>query len=409
MIDVENIRKDFPMLRTPRTMQGKPLVFLDNSSTTMKPDSVIAAMNRYYTEETCNSHRGDYDLSVIVDREVEKTRECVARFLNASPNEVIFTSGATDGLNLVAYGYGLKFLKPGDEILLSLEEHASNVLPWFRIAKLTGAKVVYTDVDEDARITLENVKKALSPRTKIVSLAHVGNVLGYTAPVKEIAKAAHEVGAVMCVDGAQSVPHMITDVKDLDCDFLAFSGHKLCAPTGTGILYGKYELLEKMDPFHCGGGMNVKFYPNGEADFLPPPGRFEAGTMNIAGIYGLHAAIEYLLGVGMENIHAYEKELKAYAVEQLSSVPGITIYNAKSEGGIVSFNIDGVFAQDMGTLLNYRGIACRSGLHCAKMMPLVLHTDATVRASFYFYTTKKDIDALVDALKQGGDFLDAYF
>lgn len=408
-MDIQKIRSDFPMLRAHKKMQGHPLVFLDNASTTFKPDCVIDAMNLYYTEETCNSHRGDYDMSVVVDGRVKTARETVARFLNASPEEIVFTAGTTASLNLIAYGYAMKFLKEGDEILLSLAEHASNVLPWFRIAEITGAKITYVPLTEGHRITVENVKKAFTPRTKLVSLAYVGNVLGYIAPIKEIAKFVHERGAVLSVDGAQSVPHMITDVKDLDCDFLSFSGHKLCAPTGTGILYGKYALLDQMDPFECGGGMNVKFYPEGKATLLPPPQRFEAGTMNVAGIYGLKAAIDYLMDIGMENIAAHEHELKTYAVEKLSAIPGVTIYNADSEAGIVTFNVDGVFSQDMATLLNSKGIACRSGLHCAKMLPYVIGADATVRASFYFYNTTEEIDALVDAVKQGGNFLDAYF
>ena len=397
------------MLRSEKKMQGHPLVFLDNASTTFKPDRVLEAMDRYYKEETCNSHRGDYDMSVVVDGRVASARKTVAKFLNADPKEIVFTAGTTASLNLVAYGYALKFLKEGDEILLTLAEHASNTLPWFRIAKLTGAKIRYIPLTEEGRVTVENVEKSLTPRTKLVSIAYVGNVLGFIAPIKEIARVVHANGAVLSVDGAQSVPHMITDVKDLDCDFLSFSGHKMCAPTGTGILYGKYELLDQMDPFESGGGMNVKFCPEGEATLLPPPSRFEAGTMNVAGIYGLQAAIEYLMEIGMENIEAHERELKAYAVECFKQIPGVTVYNATSEAGIVAFNVDGVFAQDMATFLNSKGIACRSGLHCAKMLPLVIHTDATVRASFYLYTTKEDIDVLVDVVKKGGNFLDAYF
>lgn len=408
MFDIERIRRDFPMLRG-KTMQGKPLIFLDNASTTFKPDCVIAAINRYYNDETSNSHRGDYDLCYVADQTVARARKTVASFLNADEKEIIFTAGATDGLNLVAYGYGMKFLKPGDEIVLSLAEHASNVLPWFRVAEMTGAKIVYAPLKENGALDVEKFESVLSERTKIVSLAYVGNVLGYIYPVKELAAAAHKVGAVFVVDGAQSTPHIKTDVKDLDCDFLAFSGHKLCAPTGIGVLYGKYELLDSMDPFECGGGMNVKFSSDGRASFLPPPSRFEAGTMNIAGIYGLAAAIEYLNSIGMDAIHEHEVELKRYAVEKLQETGMAEIYNADSPSGIVTFNIKGVFAQDAGTFLNSKGIACRSGLHCAKMLPEAIHELATLRASFYFYTTKEDIDALADAVKQGGDFLDAYF
>ena len=409
MFDLAKIRNDFPMIREKPMMQGKPLVFLDNASTTFKPDCVIEAMDSYYREETTNVHRGDYDLCAKAEARVEAIRAHIARFLHAEANEIVFTSGTTDSLNLVAYGYGLKYLKKGDEIVLSEAEHASNALPWFRIAELTGAKVVFVPLTEEGRITPENLEKVMTGRTRLVSLAYVGNVLGFTAPVKELAKVAHAHGAAFCVDGAQAVPHLPIDVKELDCDFLCFSGHKMCGPTGIGILYGKYDLLDAMDPFETGGGMNVKFYNDATATYLKPPAKFEAGTINIAGIFGLGAAVTYLESIGMDAIAAHEAELKAYAVAKLKEVGGITIYNETSEAGIVTFNIENVFAQDAATLLNSKGIACRSGQHCAKMLPAFLETPATLRASFYLYTTHEDIDALVDAVKQGGNFLDAYF
>ena len=408
MLDVKKIRQDFPMLREEKTMQGHPLVFLDNASTTFKPDCVIEAMDEYYRDITSNSHRGDYDLCALTDKRIERARETIADFLHADSREIVFTSGATEGLNLVAYGYALSHLKEGDEILLSLAEHASNVLPWFRIAELTKAKISYVPL-ENGRITTENVTKAMNERVKLVSLAYVGNVLGYIAPIKEIAAIVHSHGAVLCVDGAQAVPHMRIDVRDLDCDFLAFSGHKLCGPTGTGVLYGKYEMLCKTEPFLTGGGMNVKFYPNATATYLLPPMRFEAGTLNIAGIYGLEAAVKYLESIGMDEIEAHERVLKAYAVEVLEKTGMVNMVNADSEAGIVAFNVKGVFAQDAATFLNSKGIACRSGQHCAKMLPEAINEIATVRASFYLYTTKEEIDALAEAVKHGGDFLDAYF
>lgn len=408
MIDPK-IRDDFSMLRNYKTMQGQPFIYFDNASTTFKPDCVAEAENFYNTLETCNSHRGDYDLSYNVDEHVRITRNTVAAFLNADPKEIVFTSGATAALNTVAFGYGLKFLKPGDEILLTLAEHASNVLPWFKVAKMTGAVIRYIELDEEGRVTLENAKKAINPKTKIVSIAQVTNVLGYEAPVKEIAALVHAVGGVMCVDGAQSAPHIKVDVKDLDCDFFAFSGHKLCAPTGTGVLFGKYRLLEAMDPFSLGGGMNIKFYPNGEMDLLPPPVRFEAGTINVGGIYGLCKAIEYIQKVGLDNIAAHDQMLKAHAVERLRKCDNVTMYNASSEAGIVAFNIKNMFAQDAGTWLNSKGIACRSGNHCAKMLHEQIHTIATVRASFYFYNTVEEVDRFADIVSKGGDFLDAYF
>ena len=410
MFDPKAIQNDFPMFRNKPDMQGRPLVWLDNASTTFKPDSVISAVVDYYTKETSNSHRGDYDLCYAMDQAVLHARKTIARFLNCEPREVVFTSGATGSLNTVAYGYGLKFLKEGDEILITEAEHASNVLPWFQIAKYTGCKVCYIPLSENGRITPKNLEKALTPRTKLVSFAAVGNVLGYLEPVKELTKIAHDHGVLVCLDGAQSVPHMKTDVRDLDVDFLAFSGHKMLGPTGIGVLYGKYDLLSKMDPFISGGGNNDKFHMDCSVTFLPPPERFEAGTQNLAGILGLTKAVEYLENLGFDSIVEHERKLKQYAVEKLLQTGNAEIYNADSEAGIITFNIKGVFAQDAATYLNSQGIACRSGQHCAKLLnQTYLKTPATVRASFYVYTTEDDIDALAEAVKNGGNYLDAYF
>jgi cysteine desulfurase/selenocysteine lyase len=410
MIDPKKIRQDFPMYRNDVTMQKKPLIWLDNASTTFKPDCVIEAVTDYYTKETSNSHRGDYDLCYNMDMKVLESRKAVARFINSDSREVVFTSGTTNSINLVAFGYGVKYLKAGDEILLTQAEHASNVLPWFKVAEMTGAVVKYIPLEKDGRLTAENLEKTITDKTKIVAVAHVTNVLGFIAPAKELAKIAHKHGAIFVLDGAQSVPHIKTDVKDMDVDFLAFSGHKLCGPTGIGVLYGKYELLNMMEPFMTGGGMNAKFDMCGDVGYLEPPLRFEAGTQNLAGILGLKPAIEYLESLGMDNIEAYEHELKKYAVEKLQETGCVTIYNATSEGGIVTFNINGVFAQDGATYLNSKGIACRSGQHCAKILIDFLGTVATIRASFYFYTTKEDIDALVEAVKTAKEeYLNAYF
>lgn len=409
MIDTLKIRQDFPMFRNQIQMQKHPLVWLDNASTTFKPDCVLQAVESYYTHETSNSHRGDYDLCFNIDNKILETRKTVGKFINCEPNEVVFTSGTTGSINLIAFGYGVKFLKKGDEILLTQAEHASNVLPWFKVAEMTGAVIKYIPLDKDGRLTVESLKKTITHKTKIVAVAHITNVLGYIAPLKELAKVVHEYGALLVADGAQSVPHMKTDVKDIDCDFLAFSGHKLCGPTGIGVLYGKYDLLCKMDPFMTGGGMNAKFDMCGDVGYLEPPLRFEAGTQNIEGILGLKAAIDYIMGIGLDNINAYEEELKKYAVSELEKTNNVIIYNAKSEAGIVTFNIKNVFAQDAATYLNSQGIACRSGQHCAKILIDYLGVVATVRASFYFYTTKDDIDALVNAVKNGGNYLDAYF
>ncbi len=390
-------------------MQGKPLVWLDNASTTFKPYSVIQAITDYYSKETSNSHRGDYDLCYNMDQKVLECRKTVADFINADTEEIVFTSGTTMSINLVAFGYGVKYLKKGDEILLTEAEHASNALPWFKVAEMTGATIKMIPLEKDGRLTPENLKKTITENTKIVAVAHVTNVLGYIAPVKELADIAHEYGALLVLDGAQSVPHLKIDVKELGCDFLSFSGHKMCGPTGIGILYGRYDLLEMMDPFMTGGGMNVRFDMCGEVSLLHAPMRFEAGTQNLAGIVGLKAAIDYINSIGIENIEAHEEELKKYAIKKLKETGKVTIYNENSATGIVTFNINGVFAQDAATYLNSKGIACRSGQHCAKMLNDFLKTVATVRASFYFYTSKEDIDALVEAVAHGEDFLDAYF
>lgn len=410
MLDPYKIRNDFPMYRNKIKMQGKDLVWLDNASTTFKPDCVLEAVSRYYTKETSNSHRGDYDLCFNMDMEVLNARRAVAKFINSKDTEVVFTSGTTASINLVAFGYGVKYLTKNDKILLTQAEHASNVLPWYKVSEMTGCQVDFIPLDKDGRLTPENLEKALTPDVKLVCVAHVTNVLGYIAPIKELAAIAHKHGALIVVDGAQSVPHIKMDVKDSDIDFLSFSGHKMCGPTGIGVLYGKFDLLSKMEPFMTGGGMNAKFDMCGDVNYLEPPLRFEAGTQNLEGIIGLHAAIDYLTSIGLDNIEKHEEELKKYCVEKLKATGKCTIYNEKSEGGIVTFNVNNVFAQDAATYLNSRGIACRSGQHCAKILIDFLGTIATIRVSFYLYTTKEDIDALVDAVSTcEGDYLNAYF
>ena len=409
MLDPYKIRNDFPMYRNKIKMQGKDLVWLDNASTTFKPDCVLEAVSRYYTKETSNSHRGDYDLCFNMDMEVLNARRTVAKFINSKDTEVVFTSGTTASINLVAFGYGVKYLTKNDKILITQAEHASNVLPWYKVSEMTGCQVDFIPLDKDGRLTPENLEKALTPDVKLVCVAHVTNVLGYIAPIKELAAIAHKHGALIVVDGAQSVPHIKMDVKDSDIDFLSFSGHKMCGPTGIGVLYGKFDLLSKMEPFMTGGGMNAKFDMCGDVNYLEPPLRFEAGTQNLEGIIGLHAAIDYLTSIGLDNIEKHEEELKKYSVEKLKATGKCTIYNEKSEGGIVTFNVNNVFAQDAATYLNSRGIACRSGQHCAKILIDFLGTIATIRASFYLYTTKEDIDALVDAVSTcEGDYLNAY-
>ena len=409
MYKLDEIRKQFPMLNN-KTMQGHPLVFLDNASTTLKPYSVIKAIEEYYTDYTSNHHRGDYDLCYKVDMKVQEVRKKVANFVNSEVNEVVFTSGDTEALNLIAYGYALDNLKKDDVILLSLEEHASNTLPWYRICELTGAKVEFVSLD-DKKITVDNVKEAFKKykKIRIVSFAHVGNVLGYEIDAKSIAKVAHENGAIFVLDGAQSVPHIKTDFKDLDVDYITFSAHKMCGPTGVGALIGKYELLQKMSLFKTGGGMNVKFNKDMEVIPLDAPYKFEAGTLNIAGIIGFGAAIDFINSIGLDAIKEHELELARYALSRLEKCDDIVIYNKDSNSGIIAFNRKGVFSQDEATLLNSKGIAVRSGQHCAKMIDEVIDSIATVRASFYLYTSREEVDIFVDNLIKGGDILDAYF
>ncbi len=408
MYDVYEIRKLFPMLNN-KKMQGKPLVYLDNASTTFKPQSVIDAVESYYTDLTANSHRGDYDLLYKMDCLVEETRKTIANFVHCQPKEVVFTSGDTMSLNLIAWGYGHKFLHKGDEIILDVAEHASNILPWFEIAHLTGATIKYLPLDEEGRITVEGLKQVISSKTKIVSLATTMNVLGYSIDAKEFAKVCHQYGAILVCDGAQSVPHRPTDFAGDDIDLLTFSGHKMCGPTGIGCLIGKYEILQSMNPFLVGGGMNVDFGIDLNMEPLPAPAKFEAGTLNLAGIVGLKKAVEFLQEIDVENIEKHDQELFAYAMSKLEKVDDIIIYNKSADGGILTFNKKGIFSQDEATLLNSKGIAVRSGQHCAKILDEFLNTNATVRASFYLYTTKEEVDALIDALINGGDILDAYF
>ena len=358
MLEVAKIRKDFPMLNGTK-MHDQPLIYFDNGATTLKPQCVIDAVCNYLTNYSGNAHRGDYDLSHDVDVQFERTRELVSKFINCDSKEVVYTYGSTDGLNLVAFGYGLTHLNEGDEVLITLAEHASNTLPWFEVSKQTGSVVKYIDLDEDGRLTVENVIKAISDKTKIISIAQITNVLGFDSPIKEICKIAHEKGIIVCVDGAQSVPHQRVDVKDLDLDFMVFSGHKMCGPTGIGILYGKYDLLQDTTPTRFGGGSNSRYKSCGLIKLKNAPTKFEAGTPNIEGVIGLGAAIEYLMSIGMDNIHEYELQLRQYAVKKLLELDNIEVYNPNGQGAI-TFNIKGVFSQDGASLFNTYGIAIRS-------------------------------------------------
>ncbi|MFA5481140.1 MAG: aminotransferase class V-fold PLP-dependent enzyme, partial [Bacilli bacterium] len=352
IIDPYKLRNDFPMFQNKVKMQGRPLIFLDNASTTFKPYAVLKAVNEYFETSTANSHRGDYDLCYNVDLKIDEARQTLANFIHADKREIVFTSGTSMSINLIAYGYGAKHLTKDDEILITQAEHASNVLPWFKVGEMTGCKINYIPLNDQGKLVAENLKKVISKKTKIVAVAHVTNVLGFIIDIKEIVKIAHEYGAIVVCDGAQSVPHMPTDVKDSDVDFLSFSGHKMVGPTGIGVLYGKYALLEKTAPFMTGGGMNAKFDMCGDVTYLNPPSKFEAGTQNIEGIFGLKAAVDYLQNIGMENIRAYEDELRAYALGKLKKNAKVVIYNETADSGIITFNVKGVFAQDEATYLN---------------------------------------------------------
>lgn len=409
MLDVEKIRQDFPMLRNKVQMHGHPLIYIDNGATTLKPQVVADAVYEYLTEYSGNAHRGDYDLSHRVDEAYSDAREDVRRFINAKRvEEVVFTAGSTDALNLVAYGYGSTHLKAGDEIITTVAEHASNTLPWFDVCEMTGAKMRFVDLDEEGRLTLENVKKVVTDKTKVISIAIVTNVLGYVVPIKEITEYAHSKGIIVVADGAQSVPHNVTDVQRDDIDFLALSGHKMCGPTGIGVLYGKYELLKETKPTRRGGDSNARYNMYGEVTLKNPPSKFEAGTPNIEGVIGLGAAVRYLESIGMENIHQYELELREYAINKMKDLDNIEIYNPNSTGAI-AFNIKGVFAQDAASLFNTYGIAVRAGEHCAKILDNFLGVKATLRVSFYLYNTKEEIDQFIEVCKKGDDWLDAFF
>jgi len=407
-MDISKLHQDFPMLK--QQMQGQSLIYFDNSATTFKPKSVIEAITKYLTDYTANASRGDYDLSYRVDQEYEGAREKVRTFINAAKNEeIVFTYGTTDGLNIIAFGYALQHLKQGDEILISVEEHASNTLPWFEVVKETGAIIKYIPLDRNGRITLENVQKTISDKTKIISLAEISNVLGYQVPIKEITKLAHLYDIKVIVDGAQSVPHKKTDVIDSDVDFLVFSGHKMCGPTGVGVLYGKYHLLAETNPTRFGGGSNARYQQNGKVILKETPSKFEAGTMNIEGIIGLGAAIDYLSEIGMDTIYQHEVDLRSYCVKKMQELDNLTIYNADSEIGPISFNIKNVFSQDAASLFNSHGIAVRAGQHCAKILDNYLEVTTTIRASFYFYNTEAEIDKFIEVCKKGENFLDAFF
>ena len=386
-------REDFPMLKD-------DLIYFDNGATSLKPKCVIEKMVDYYENYSANAHRGDYDISFKVDMEYEETRDLVKDFINARyKEEIIFTSGTTQSLNYIVQGFFENILEPSDEILITTSEHASNVLPWFRCENKIGSKVKFIDLDANYHVTIENVKKAITPNTKIIALAQVTNVIGDLRPIKEICKLAHENNIFVVVDAAQSAPHIKIDVQDLDCDFLAFSAHKMLGPTGVGVLYGKKELLESIEPINLGGGMNESFDDSKSIFLKELPLRLEAGTQNISGVIAFGEAIKYINKIGIDKITEREKYLREYLIEKIVNIPFIDIINIESDSSIVAFNVDGIFAQDVAYYLNKYKICVRAGNHCAKILKNVTKVNNTVRISLSFYNTEKEIDILVDLLK----------
>ncbi|EAC4356070.1 cysteine desulfurase [Listeria monocytogenes] len=400
MIDIQKIRADFPILA--QEINEKPLAYLDNAATSQKPKQVIEALTHYYEFDNANVHRGVHTLAARATDAYESARGKVAKFIHAREvAEIIFTRGTTSAINLVVDSYAEANIEAGDEIVISYLEHHSNLIPWQQLAKRKGAVLKYIELEEDGTISVEQAKKTIGEKTKIVALAHVSNVLGTITPIKEIAAIAHQFGAVILVDGAQAVPHMEVDVVDLDADFYAFSGHKMMATTGIGALYGKRELLDAMEPTEFGGEM-IDFVELYDSTWKELPWKFEAGTPIIGGAIALGAAIDYLAEVGLANIHAHEQALASYAIEEMSKIEGITIYGPKDASkrcGLVTFNLEGAHPHDIATILDEDGIAIRAGHHCAQPLMKWLDVSSTARASFYIYNTKEEIDALIDGLK----------
>lgn len=390
-------RNDFEML-------ANNVVYFDNGATTLKPKCVKEAICKYYTEYTANAHRGDYKNSAIVDSLYEGTREKVKNFINAKEaSEIVFTSGTTNGMNMIVSGFFRNYLKKDDEVLITLSEHASNIIPWFILQKEIGIKVKYIPLNEQHEVTVENFKNSITDKTKVVSLAYVTNVIGDERPIKEISKIAHDNNIFVVVDAAQGAPHKKIDVQDDDIDFMAFSGHKMYGPTGIGVLYAKFDLLDKITPMNYGGGMNAMFTKDGYVELREIPTRLEGGTPNIEGVLGLSEAISYLENIGMNNINAYEKDLRKYLINELDKIHFIEVYNKNNDTNIVAFNIKGVFAQDAAIYLDKYNICVRAGNHCAKMLDNVFNVSNTVRISLSFYNTKEEIDLLINVLKNSGN------
>ena len=400
MHELKNIKKDFPLLQ--QKMQGRDIVYLDNGATTQKPESVIKSVCSYYGSCNANPHRGAYELSVKATDIYENARVKTQRFINARySHEIVFTKNATEALNLIAYSYGLSSLQAGDEVVIAISEHHSNLVPWQFVCRQRGAVLKYIYLEQDGNLSRQDIKTKITARTKIVAVAQISNVLGLINPIREIAAAAHSVGAVLVADGSQSVPHIRVDVQELGADFFVFSGHKMLSPMGIGVLYGREELLQEMPPFLMGGDM-IDYVEEQHTEFAPLPAKFEAGTQNVGGAAGLSAAIDYLEELGFDYIEAAERKLLDYALPRLRAMPEIELYGCDSrqdnKTGIIAFNVKDVHPHDVATILDAQGVAIRAGHHCAQPLLQYLGQNAACRASFYFYNTREDIDRFLAAL-----------
>ncbi|RCW48660.1 cysteine desulfurase [Halanaerobium sp. MA284_MarDTE_T2] len=405
--EVEKIINDFPILK--KDVNGKKLHYLDNAATTQKPLAVLDEVDYYNKNYNANPHRGAHFLSVKATEQYEDGREKVREFINAdSLKEIVFTRNTTESINLIANSFGEKFLQEGDEIILSIAEHHSNIIPWQRLARKKNLKLKYLYVDNEGRISLEELKNKITDSTRLISITHMSNVTGVINPVKKIAEIAHQNGIYVLADGAQAVPHMEVDVQDLDVDFYAFSGHKMLAPMGIGVLYGKKEILTEMPPFILGGGM-IEYVEEQQTTFAPLPERLEAGTQNVEGVVGLSAAVDYLSSIGLNNIAEYERDLTDYALKKMKELPYIEIYgpqNTVMRGGIISFNIKGVHSHDLATIVDSEGVALRSGHHCAQPLMKYLDINSSARISFYLYNDREDIDVFINSIKKVREMFD---
>ena len=404
-MDQNEIIKDFPLL------QNRKIAYLDSGATTQKPVQVLEAIEKFYENNNANPHRGAYSLSIEATEEYENTRTKIAKFINAMHREeIIFSKNATESLNLIAYSYGLENLKNDDEIVISIMEHHSNLVPWQKVSKTTGAKLNYMYMNDQFELSDEEIESKITDKTKIVGITHVSNVLGTINNIEKIIKYAHKKGAIVVVDSSQSIPHMKIDVQKLNADFLVFSGHKMLSPLGIGVLYGKKELLNKMNPFLMGGDM-IEYVYEQDTTYAPLPNKFEAGTQNVEGVIGLGAAIDYINKIGYDKIAEIEEDIVEYAREKLSKLEFLTLYmtpNKENHQAVISFNINGVHPHDVASILDSQGVCVRSGNHCAQPLMRSLGIDSTCRASFYFYNTKEDVDKLVEALKKAYDMFKKY-